>query len=164
MIPIRSFVLLAAASLLVGCGPKSSSKPATLFPESNAVSGWSKTGETRTFEAADLWQYIDGDAEKYIQAGVQRTLTADYRYQDSIEAVADIYVLGAAEGAKKILDAEPGTNSRPVALGDAGRLYGASLVFRKGPYLVRLVAYKESPQVSKALEELARGIERKLRP
>lgn len=164
MTPNRSLVLLAAACVLAGCGPKTGSKPATLFPESNEVYGWSKTGETRTFEAADLWQYIDGDAEKYIQAGVKRTLTADYRYQDSTDAVADIYVMAAAEGAKRILDSENAANSRPAALGDAGRLYGASLVFRKGPHLVRLVAYKESPQVSKALEELARGIERKLKP
>jgi len=159
----RSLLLLPVACLLVGCGAKTSPRQATLLPEGGEVSGWSKVGETRTFAAADLWQYIDGDAERYIQAGVQKTLTADYRYRDSFDAVADIHVMATAEGARKILDSISSVDSQPVALGDSGKLYSASLIFRRGPYLVRLVAYKESSEVGKALVELARGIERKLR-
>jgi len=40
------------------------------FPASNAVAGWQKTSETRVFAVKDLWQYIDGDSEQYISAGV----------------------------------------------------------------------------------------------
>jgi len=163
MMRSRCAVMLAGACLLLGCGRKAGSGAAKPFPETNEVSGWNKTGETRTFEAANLWQYIDGDAEKYIQAGVRKTLTADYRYRDSVDAVADTYVMAAPDGARKLFGAEPSVGSQPVSLGDAGRLYGASLVFRKGPYLVRVVAYKESPEVAKALVELARGIEKKLK-
>jgi len=153
---------LAVACMLLGCGVKSGSKPATLFPESNEVPGWSKVGETRTFEASSLWQYIDGDAEKYIGAGVQKTLTANYRYGNSIEAAADVHVMANVDGPRNIMDSESAADSQPVALGDAARLYGASLSFRKGRYLVRVVAYKQSPEVGKALVELARGIEKKL--
>ena len=35
------------------------------------------------FAAKDLWQYIDGDAEQYIQAGVVSTSTSDYNYKGS---------------------------------------------------------------------------------
>jgi len=51
------------------------------LPASKAVAGWEKTGETRTYAAKDLWQYIDGDAEQYISAGVVSTSTSDYKYQ-----------------------------------------------------------------------------------
>jgi len=153
---------LAVACLLLGCARKSGRTPAILFPESNEVPGWSKVGETRTFEAANLWQYIDGDAEKYIGAGVRKTLTANYRYGDSIEATADVHLMATADGPRKIMDSESAADSQPVALGDDARLYGASLVFRKGRYFVRLVAFKQSPEVGKALVELARGIDRKL--
>lgn len=158
-----SLVLLAGC-LLAGCGVKSGSRTAVLFPESNEVPGWSKVGETRSFKAANLWQYIDGDAEKYIQAGVQETLTANYSYKDSVDATADIHVMATADGPRQIMSSETAEGSQPLELGDSGRLYGASLIFRKGPYLVRLVAYKQSPEAGKALAELARGIERKLGP
>ena len=45
---------------------------AEAFPASNDVADWTKTSDVRTFEAADLWKYIDGEAEKYLKAGVQR--------------------------------------------------------------------------------------------
>ena len=158
---VEILLLTVLASLALACGPKAGSKPASFFPETNEVLGWTKAG-TRTFEAGNLWEYIDGDAERYVQAGVQKTLTTDYRYHEKIESVADVYIMGTPEGARKIFESESSADSQPLAIGDAGRLYRASLVFRKGPYFVRLVAYQDAPEVGKALGELGRAIERRL--
>ena len=133
-------------------------------PASPAIAGWKQTGETRTFEAENLWRYIDGAAEKYIQAGVVRVETTGYRYEDRVDAVADIYVMKAAAGARQIFESEPEAGSQPVALGEAGRLYGASLTFRKGPHFVRLVAYQPDARIGSALSDLARRIEARLGP
>jgi hypothetical protein len=130
-----------------------------LLPETGEAAGWAKSGATRAFPAANLWQYVDGDAERYIAAGIERTLTARYRYQDKLDAVADVHVMGTPEGARRIFEAEPATGSRAAALGDAGRSYGASVTFRKGRYFVRLTAYEEAPG---PLEALARAIEARL--
>ena len=158
----RAVLVIAIASLTLGCKTKSGAAPVSLFPESGEVSGWAKSGEVRTFDAKSLWEYIDGDAERYIQAGVSKTLTSDYRYQDKFDAVADIYQMSAPAGAQKIFSTESSTDNQPVQVGDEGRLYKSSLVFRKGSYLVRLTAYEQSPEVSKGLVELARGIESRL--
>ena len=158
----QAALLIALTSLAWGCRSKSSAAPASLFPESGEVSGWTKSGEARTFDAKGLWEYVDGDAERYIQAGVSKTLTSDYRYQDKVDAVADIYQMSAPAGAQKIFSAESSTDSQPVQVGDEGRLFKGSLVFRRGSYLVRLTAYEESPEVSKGLVDLARGIESRL--
>jgi len=136
---------------------------ASFFPETGVVAGWSQKGDPRTFEAGNLWQYIDGDADRYLQAGVERTLTANYRYQDKTDAVADIYVMRNSDGARKILESESAVGSQTLSLGDAGRLYGASLTFRRGRYFVRLVAYEEARQVTEALVNLGRGIDARLR-
>ena len=113
----------------------------------------------RTYDAKSLWQYIDGDAERYIQAGVSQVLTADYRYRDKVDAVADVYQMSAPAGAQKIFSSESATGSQPIQLGDEGRVYQGSLVFRKGSCLVRLTAYEELTEVSTGLIDLARGIE-----
>ena len=135
---------------------------ATPFPSSNEVEGWAKTGDIRTFEAADLWKYIDGDAERYLKAGVQRVSTADYKFKSKVDAVVDIYTMGNAEGAAKILESEPAGDAKPVQLGDGARLYGQNLIFRKGPNLVRIVTYEESPEIQQAILQLGRSIERRL--
>ena len=159
----RFRIVLAIVTLFLtqACASKTASGPAAFFPETNEVPGWSK-GETRTFEADRLWEYIDGDANRYLEAGVLRTLATDYRFRERIEAGADIYVMKGAEGAQKIFDNESSAGSQTAQVGDAGRLFQSSVVFRKGPYLVRLTAYQEAPEVGQALVELARGIEKKL--
>ena len=92
--------MLAVAGVS-GCKKKN----ANPFPASGAVAGWEKSSETRTFEPKDLWQYIDGDSEQYIQAGVVSTATSDYKYQGQLEAVVDVYTMGGPDGAQTILRA-----------------------------------------------------------
>ncbi len=142
----------------LACGTRLESKRATFFPQTNEIPGWSKTGETRVFRADRLWEYIDGEAEKYIRAGVQQTLTADYRYGDKMDVVADIFVMCDASGATTIFESQPAVGGQPVALGNAGRLYKGSLMLRKGKYFVRLVAFDEVPEASAALLALGRAI------
>jgi len=137
-------------------------KPPSYFPESNQVPGWIKSGETRVFASSDLWRYVDGDADRYLQAGVQETFTTSYRYQDRLDAVADIHIMSAATGAVAIFDSESAAGSRPVPLGDSGRSYGQSITFRKNRFFVRLVGYEDSAGFEAALTNLARGIAARL--
>jgi hypothetical protein len=152
-------VTVAMVTVVAGTGCKK--HQADPFPASGAVAGWDKTSETRTFAAKDLWQYIDGDAEQYVSAGVVSTSTSDYKYQNQLEATLDVHTMGDVAGARKIL--ETGTSdAKAVQLGDAGVQYAQSVIFRKGPYLVRIVAYESTPGTPQALLALAHGVEAKL--
>lgn len=155
-----AIIALATALLMVGTGCKKSQVDP--FPKSGAISGWQKTGDTRVFAAKDLWQYIDGGAEQYVKAGVVSVSTADYKYQNQLDAVADVYTMGDSAGAHKILAGEQSKDGNRAAVGDEGIAFGQSLSFRKGPYLVRIVAYESTPESGQALLGLAKGIEAKL--
>jgi hypothetical protein len=155
-------IVLVSAGLLAGCRAKSPSAAADFFPPSNSVQGWVKSSETRTFESSHLWEYIDGDADKYIQAGVVKTLTSDYRFNNRVDATADVFVMAKPDGAKKIYDAESAAGSQPVDIGEGGRLSKGSLTFHQGPYFVRVVAYEDSPEVAKGLTGLARAFSSRL--
>lgn len=156
---LRTVVLMLVGAVCVAGCKKSKVDP---FPASGSVSGWEKTSDTRTFAAKDLWQYIDGDAEQYITAGVVSASTSDYKYQGKLEAVVDVYTMGDQAGARMILDKGQSSEAKSVQLGDAALAYGQSVNFRKGPYLVRIVAYEASPDGPAALLALAHGVEAKL--
>ena len=126
------------------------------------VTGWDKTSDTRVFAAKDLWQYIDGDAEQYKSAGVVSTSTSDYKFHGQLEAVVDVHTMGDAAGAGKMLDSGQGKDATTVPVGDAGIAYAQSLIFRKGPYLVRIVAYESNTDTAPALLALAHGVEARL--
>ncbi|MFB3779769.1 MAG: DUF6599 family protein [Bryobacteraceae bacterium] len=129
--------------------------PETAAPRAQIAEGWAQSGPTRTFDAENLYRHIDGAAEKYIQAGVARVLATEYRYRDRIDAVADVYVMKSAEGARSVFESEPAVGSKPLEIGDAARLYSASVTFRSGVRFVRIVAY----QAGADLTALARAVE-----
>ena len=160
----RSGLLIGLCLSLLGFAAchRSAENRAAPFPASNEAAGWVSTGQIRTFAAADLWKYIDGEAERYLKAGVETVSTADYRFRDKFDAVVDIYTMENAAGAEKIFESEPAANADAPRLGDSARLYSQSLVFRKGPYLVRITAYEDSPETKPALLGLARSIEQRL--
>jgi len=154
------FAIAAVALIAAAAGCKKS--PDKAFPATGAVTGWEKSSDTRTFAAKDLWQYIDGDAEQFISAGVISTSTSDYKYQGQLEAVVDVYTMGDSAGARKILESSKSKDAQTIQLGDAGLAYSQSVIFRKGPDLVRIVAYQSAPGTPQALQALAQGVEAKL--
>jgi hypothetical protein len=155
-------VALVFALITIGTSSGCKKKSANPFPASGAVAGWEKYGETRTFEPKDLWQYIDGDSEQYLQAGVVSTSTSDYKYNGKLEAVVDVYTMGGPDGAQTILERAQTKDAQKAGIGDEGLQYAQSVSFRKGRYLVRIVAYESTPDTPQALMALARGVEANL--
>lgn len=151
-------LMLVVLFTLAGCKPKSVDP----FPTSGEVSGWQKTDETRTFAAKDLWQYIDGDAEQYVQAGVMSSSTSDYKFNNQLEAVVDVHTMKDSSGAQRILENGRSAEAHSEQIGDAGFSYSQSVVFRKGPHLVRIVAWQSTPGTQQALVALAHGVAAKL--
>ncbi|MDR3741953.1 MAG: hypothetical protein P4L40_23275 [Terracidiphilus sp.] len=151
-------IAVIAGGTISGC-KKSSADP---FPASGDVTGWQKTDGTRTFAAKDLWQYIDGDAEHFIQAGVVSTSTADYTYNGKLEAVVDVHTMGGSDGAKKLLETSLTSDAQHIQLGDECVAYAQSISFRKGKTLVRIVAYETNAETQQALLALARSVESRL--
>ena len=163
LLRISTFAAIATlAGFNLACGSRETAKASSLFPNSNEVQGWTRSSVTRTFPAERLWEYVDGDADRYVQAGVIETVTTDYKYQNRLDAVADVYVMKTMEGARHVLSSESTIGSEPITIGDGGRISRSTLTFRKGPYFVRLIAYDETPEMPSALTALGRAIEKRL--
>ncbi|MFB3917204.1 MAG: DUF6599 family protein [Terriglobales bacterium] len=150
-------LLILVVATAIAC--TRTSMPADPFP--SEAGGWRKAGATRTFEAANLAQYIDGDAERFVKAGVEKTLTADYRHRDGTEAVADVFVMAKAQGAKEILEDEPVTGSHALAIGDSGRSNGETVTFRQGRYFVRVTGFQKTTAVSDLAKAVAAALNEK---
>jgi hypothetical protein len=160
----HSLALLAAllSAALLGCGSQPAPPAGAVFPADDEAPGWRVERQPRVFQAENLWEYIDGDAERYVQAGFENLSTAAYRWHGRIEVAADVYTMKSPTAATGILNAEAAQGSRPVVIGDAGKMYRASVVFRKGRHLVRLIAYEEDPDLQAALTALGQVLAKKL--
>ena len=130
--------LQLAVTARTGCKKKA----ADPFPPSGAVAGWEKIERHARFAAKDLWQYIDGDAEQYI-AG-RRGFHFDVRLQISepVGGSGRCLHYGRFRGRAQNSGVGQSSGAKNVQVGDAGIAYEQSVTFRKGPYLVRIVAYE----------------------
>lgn len=153
-------IVLCLLAVVAGAGCRKTAKDP--FPPSGVAAGWQKASETRTFAAKDLWQYVDGQAEQYIQAGVVSASTSDYIFHGQLQAVVDVYTMRDAAGAGKILTSDKTGGAKTVSLGDEAIAFEQSVTFRKGPYLVRVLAFEPTPETVPALMALAHTVEARL--
>jgi hypothetical protein len=125
--------------------------------------GWERTGEPRVFNADNLWEYVDGDAERYVAAGMLRLRTADFRLKaGELEAVVDVYGMRDAQGARAVLQSESGSGTFSAAVGDEARSHATGLTFRVGGYFVRVEAFESMPETEAALLALGQAFARRL--
>ena len=82
---LRSLTAVVAATTLLSCSEQSSD-----FPE---LEGWTRTGEVLTFDADNLWEYINGAAELFLEYDVQTCRTADLSSGD-LTVTVDLYDMG----------------------------------------------------------------------
>jgi hypothetical protein len=161
---LRCLLALAAALGMVACQSAHTPQTKSALPESGEVPGWEKSSDTRTFTAENLYEYIDGAADKFVHAGLKQTQTADYRFQNKFDATVDIYTMRTPEGAQKMFETESSLEGQGVPVGDLAQLSKSSLIMVKGPHYVKVIAFEESPEVAGALTELGKAIASKLRP
>jgi len=151
-----------AVIVCIGCAGKPKLDTTRVLPATGDAQGWTKSSETRVFPADHLYEYIDGDADKYIHAGVEQALTSDYNFEGKSDAVADVFILANAGGARAVFESFPAAGGESVAVGDAARLYQGSFILCKGRFFVRLVAFQQTPDTQQALLVLGRAIVAKL--
>jgi len=152
-------VLLIVLGLVTACRRPAAEE---LLPKTGEAPGWSMKDSPRTYTADRLWEYIDGDAERYLNAGFDSVVTAGYLHESGLEAKADIFLMKTPEAARRIYSEEPAEGSTMLGLGEEGRAWENSLIFRSGRYVVRVLGYGSGPAVGSSLRELAAVIAARL--
>lgn len=75
--------------------------------------GWQVTGALRSYERQNLYGYINGGAELFLEYGFNHLKSRHYQ-SDQLEVVLDLYDMGGADGALAIYLAKKGMET-PVA-------------------------------------------------
>jgi Family of unknown function (DUF6599) len=83
--------------LLVGLASSLPASQAVVLPE-RLISGWAKAGPPSAFRGEDLFNYIDGGAEIFLEFGFDRLLVQDYKKGNS-EVVLELFEMESPEAA-----------------------------------------------------------------
>ncbi len=127
------------------------------LPEKVVAGDLARSPEIRVFSGDSLWEYIDGGADLYNQYGFAEVATADYK-AGNVELVADIYRFDNPTNAYGLYSMLRPEKPNIALLGVEGFSAPATIVFVKGSFLVKVIAYEESEAADKGVINLAQEI------
>lgn len=131
-------MLLLAALPLIFCSAAADAREAFTFHE---IEGWSIKGNTGTYDAEKLYQYINGAADSYIAYGFQKLLVADYTKGGDVTVTAEVYRHESSRMAFGIYSQERSPDEDFIEIGTEGYAGDTMLAFFKGRYYVKLLTF-----------------------
>ncbi len=150
---------------LIGIGLLPEAKADTrLLPLSGLLPGWALAGPIKKYTGEDLFEYINGEAELYLQFGF-KILTAGLYLKDGNEKLgiaADVYEMGSDLEAFGIYANYRKPTAEPVKAGIEGFVSPSQLMFYQGRYFVQLNASGAATQDQAVFLNLAGLISRNL--
>jgi hypothetical protein len=174
---ILLFVFFASCTSVEDKSPKTAEKETqgaltadsqellALLPEDNAASGWTMRSEARFFDPDDLFEYINGAAESYLNYGFQKVVTAEYGHpQMASESVVEIYRMKDPRNAFGIYSSELNPESEFLEIGAEGYIGGTALHFWSGPYYAKITVFEESDELKQEMKNIARSLSEKMGP
>ncbi|UCB49628.1 MAG: hypothetical protein JSW56_01645 [Deltaproteobacteria bacterium] len=127
-----------------------------LLPKDAESPGWQAVSSPQFFEPQNLWEYINGQAEMYIDYGFQLVVTLEYRSMDGARSMAiEIFQMKNPDHAFGIYAAERSTDDRSINMGTQGYLSENVLNFWKGHYYVKLTSFQVSSNTKEILMMVA---------
>lgn len=102
------------------------------------VEGWKLSGEPALYSPENLFEYIDGGADAYLQFDFEELLAATYKGPDKAELSVDIYRHKNAMRAFGMYTQERPAGSAPIPVGADGHGGSDHLEFVVGAYYVKL--------------------------
>lgn len=148
-----------SAAALPPPAPNAAFREAAQFlPQGTVTGAWIQSGDIELVNGQQLFQKIDGAAEKYLAYGFRQLARADYRTPGTELAVtAEIYDMGSDLGAfgqysMLLTDSRDPVSMQPraVTFGGGGFLGTSQMVFWKGQHLVQLNLTDDSGALDEA--------------
>jgi hypothetical protein len=164
--PIRRAALIVIMVACAACGggePSPGEPVATVsgfaLPAEGEMPGWSLATEAEHYVADNLWDYINGQADFFIDYGFVRVDAAEYRNdQESTSVVLEVWQMGRPQEAFGIFAAERTRDDRPLDIGSGAYLGANVLGFWQGELYVKLTSFEEGPAIEQLLIGLAEEV------
>jgi len=157
--------LAVAAVLVTIVAAACAATTADVLPSATAVEDWHMREAPRTYTPANLYEYIDGNADLFLSYGFVDAAVGDYassagegmpagQVEDWISV--DVYNMGTPLQAFGIFGAEKPVDVEPAALGAQGYASDGLIAFWKGQYYVKVSLVEgEDKDAAKRLAEVA---------
>jgi hypothetical protein len=127
-------------------------------PVCTIVPQWTMSGAARTYDADNLFEYMDGNAEGYISYGFQRMQGVTCA-KGGVTFVVDISDMGDSDSSYGMFAANRDLRQPAYQVGMGGQIVPRRLIFAKGKYYAEIAANPEGDH-TEALKLWAAALEK----
>ncbi|MBN1165011.1 MAG: hypothetical protein JXB45_10570 [Candidatus Krumholzibacteriota bacterium] len=156
-------IIVLGGSSFLKAAEVSGSEGAKLLPSPADISGWRVDGDLLSYQADNLWEYINGAAEHFLMYEFQEVVARHYLNEEGLEIKVEIYEHLSPLMAFGIYSQFRGEESENCRIGNEGFKDDYSVQFWKDRFFVRIYAYEEGEESARSLREFARAVEGKIK-
>jgi hypothetical protein len=124
----------------------------TTFPE---IGGWTRATEIKVYNSDNLWEYIDGAADYYLNYGFSNLEVREYYRTEEEYIKVEIYDQKNAINAFGIYAYERTPDAEFLEIGEEGYIVHSSLNFYTGNYYVKIFSHQSDTATISAIKLLA---------
>jgi len=145
---LKAFLIIAIICLSVNC------RAGIILPDDNFVTGWTTSGKTLRFSSGDLFNYIDGGAELFLEFGFKQLLVQNYQQRDN-QIVLEVYQMKNPIAALGIYLIKCGdeTPIEKIPARNSGNKYQFTIV--KGSYFIQINSFAGDEKLIPIMTSLA---------
>jgi hypothetical protein len=149
--------LAIATVLMTAVAAACAATTADMLPPASPLDGWHMREGARAYTPANLYEYIDGNADLFLSYGFADLSVGDYTPVKGEGWISvDVYNMGTPLQAFGIFGAEKPVDVEPAAVGAQGYASEGLIAFWKGPYYVKVSLVEgEDKDAAKRLAEVA---------
>lgn len=133
-----------------------------ILPEHDEIEGWERDGEHLSYDAENLWEYINGSAENFLTYDFKEVIAQDYKSKTGKNLKVEIYRHGNSLMAFGIYSQYRGPDLTFYDIGNEGFGDAYSFHFWKGDCYVRINVFERSEETAGDMKEFARLVASKI--
>jgi len=163
------FWLLLLVNILIGCGVKEKAgekeeglQYLDLLSGAAFPTGWQALDTVKLYKGRELYQFINGGADLYLEYGFQEAATRAFGTGDQASVFVTLYRMADPEAAFGIFSVTRRPDHQPLALGSGCSQWLYVLIFYQGEVFEEIQALETSTEIKSVMEDLARSIEARL--
>jgi hypothetical protein len=154
------FVLIVLCAMFVSC-----SQPAKtieeLLPPGSKMSTWQKNGPASLYKQNQLFEYINGGADIYLEYGFVQVITQEYIHNDE-SLVVEVYEMQDPIAAFGIYSINRDSNAPALKVGDEGWQFEYQTTFWQDRFYVVIMGYKADQIMQGVTADFAAKISKKI--
>ncbi len=155
-----SYFLLFALNCVVGQEKEDITK---LLPESGQFKDWNIKDSISVFSGENLFSYINGGADIYLEYGFDKVAICKYINPTSNYIQIEVYKMTSDSSAYGIFSINSSGKGKSIELGNQAWLYDYYLDFWKGPCFVRCTSGRKDAGLLDTLQMFAAFVDSKIK-